>query len=142
MKRMFFSMAECSILLICVALCSGCGKPSLPLVPVSGKVTVGDKPVTSGQVTLIPLEKNENQKDSSSGSIDENGEYKIFTGGGEGAPLGKYKVTVTPLMMPSGNTKAPSAPFARKYGDATATTLKIEVVSNPAAGAYDLKLTN
>jgi hypothetical protein len=140
MKRIIFSMAECAILLFCVGLCSGCNKSSLTLVPVRGKVTVDDKPVTSGQVSLIPLEKNESQKDTSSGSIDEKGEYKIFTGGGEGAPLGKYKVTVTPSMMPSGDTKAPSAPFNRKFGDPSATTLKIEVVNNPASGAYDLKL--
>jgi hypothetical protein len=130
----------CIVVFLWVVLGAGCGKPALPMAPVSGKVTVDKQPVTSGQVTLIPLD-DVNHTDLSAGTIDAHGEYKISTGGKDGAPLGKYKVTVTASMMPTGDGKPPSQPFDRKFGDSQKTPLTIEVVSNPTAGAYDLKLS-
>ncbi len=130
----------CIVVVLWAALGAGCGKPSLPIAPVSGKVTVDNQPVTSGQVTLIPQD-DKNHTDLSAGTIDEHGVYKISTGGSDGAPLGKYKVTVTASMLPTGDGKPPSQPFNRKFGDANQTTLQFEVVNSPAAGAYDLKLT-
>jgi len=35
----------------------------------------------------------------------------------------------------------PPLPFSMKYFDANESPLKIEVVANPAPGAYDLELT-
>jgi hypothetical protein len=128
--------------LLGVSLAPGCAK-SVPLSPVSGKVTVDNQPVTSGQVTLIPLEETASAKSAglSAGSLDAEGNYTITTGGKKGAPLGKYKVTVTPVMVPvAGATGPPTAPFNKVYQDAQATPLQIEVVENPEAGRYDLKL--
>jgi hypothetical protein len=139
MKRMFFSTAGYVVLILSVTLFSGCKEP-VTLAPVSGKVTFGDQALTSGQVTLVPADST-TLKEVPGGTIDSNGEYKIFTGGREGAPLGKYKVTVNIAMMPSGDNKPPIMGFDRKYTDAKSTPLHYEVVSNPSPGAYDLKVT-
>lgn len=127
------------LFLLGAAFGAGC-KPSVSVTPVSGKVTLNGQPVASGQVSLLPLEEKPGAE-LSAGQIDSSGEYKIYTAGKEGAPLGQYKVTVTPSMMPMGGTKAPPRPFPAKYSDTKDTPLRIEVVSSPAPGAYDLKMT-
>jgi hypothetical protein len=134
--------------LLCAALASGCGGSSVKLVPVSGKVTVGGQPVTAGQVSFLPVTEGEGAKAkaaagsaNATGQIEANGEYKLFTNGKEGAVPGKYKVTVTPSMMPTGGTKAPTAPYSPKFSDAKQTPLTKEVTAGAAAGAYDLPLT-
>jgi len=139
MRRLSFTLLTCSAIVLVAVFGAGCGKPSLPTAPVHGKVTLDGQSVNSGQVTLVPQD-DKNHTDLSAGTI-ENGEYKIYTGGSEGAPLGKYKVTVTATMVPTGDSKAPPMSFNRKFGDPKTTPLNFEVVSSPAAGAYDLKLT-
>lgn len=140
------------LVVVGVGLLPGCGKKLPPMFPVSGKVTVDGKPLTGGQVTLVPpdlkIPSGENSQPdqpsigTSAGTIDSNGEYKIYTAGKEGAPLGKYKVTVTPTMMPSADPKKPPpSGFNQKFSNVRTTTLQIEVVESPAPGAYDLKLT-
>jgi hypothetical protein len=129
----------CLLVLLSTPLLAGCGS-SVAVVPVTGKVTVDGQPLTAGQVSLVPLEAKPGAV-ASAGAIDANGDYVIYTGGKTGAPPGKYKVTVTPAMLPSGDNKKPVIPFNQKFGDATKTTLSIDVVSSPAPGAYDLKLT-
>ncbi len=104
---------------------------------------VGDSPVTAGQVSLVPVTVDKGKPiPPSSGTIDASGNYEIFTGGKAGAPLGKYKVAVTPSMVPVEGAKAPpKAPFNPKYQIADKSKLEIQVVDSPAPGAYDLKLT-
>jgi hypothetical protein len=122
-----------------VVLAVGCGGKQPPKnFPVSGTITMDDQPVTSGQVSFIPASDKQAPADLSAGKI-ENGQYKIFTGGKEGAPLGSYKVTVTPSMVPPQGGGAPPQ-LPANYSDPSKTVLKIEVVENPSAGAYDLKL--
>jgi len=122
-----------------VLLAVGCGgKPAPKNVPVSGTVTMDNEPLTSGQVSLIPVSDKQAPAELSAGKI-ENGQYKIFTGGKEGAPVGSYKVTVTPSMVPvQGGGAPPQLP--PNYSDPSKTVLKIEVVENPTPGVYDLKL--
>jgi hypothetical protein len=141
------------VVLVAIGLAPGCGKKLPPMTPVSGKVTVDGQPVTAGQVSLVSdvgmptQEKKTEGQDStlavgpSVGQIGSDGTYKVFTSGKEGAPLGKYKVTVTPPMMPSADNKAPAGNYSRKYSDSKNTPLKIEVIANAPPGAYDLKLT-
>src|SRR2546423_9761382 len=89
--------------LVLVGLISGCGRGSGPaLAPVSGKVTVDGQALTSGNVVLTPEDPKQIAKDipAPAGQIESNGTYEIQTGGQRGAPLGKYKVTVTPATMP------------------------------------------
>jgi hypothetical protein len=128
------------LLLLCgVTLSAGC-KPAVKVEPVSGKVTVAGQPVTGGQVSLIPADKEGGGAGMSAGTIDETGTYTIYTAGKAGAPAGKYKVTVTPPMMPTGGTKAPTMPFNTMYRDPRQTPLTVDVPSS-APGAYDLKLS-
>ena len=124
--------------LACLVLCAGC-KSKVPLAPVSGKVTVGGQPVTAGQVALVP-EKGVAAAGLSAGKIESDGTWTIHTDGRSGAPLGKYKVTVTPAMTPTGSGP-PAAPFHASYQSAQTTPLRIEVVNAPSPDAYDLKLT-
>ena len=86
--------------LLCLASLTGCFGPPLPtLNPVKGTVTVDGKPVTSGQVSFFAEVVDEKTKFAPpSGTIDANGNYELFTEGKAGAPLGKFKVTVTPSM--------------------------------------------
>ena len=131
------------ILLICAAS-SACGKSGPPLgemAPVSGKVTVDGHPVTSGQVSLIPTDASISTGGSvCAGTIESSGNYVINTAGKTGAPLGKYKVTVTVSMVPTGDSKMSSAPFNSKYSDQAKTPLTFTVEANPQPGAYDLKM--
>lgn len=132
-----------------LVLIAGCGKEVAPVSSVAGKVTVDGKPLTAGMVSLIPdvgidppkVKSKAVRAGSSSGQIDSDGTYKIYTGGKAGAPLGKYKVTVSPSMVPPPDAKtAPPASFNSKYSNAVETPLRIEVVANPKEGQYDLKL--
>jgi hypothetical protein len=115
---------------------SGCGNPSTPkLHPVSGKITVGGSPLAAGNVSLMVSSKTDEKIGMVTGQVT-NGEYKVFTQGKEGAPEGKYKVTVTPSMVPTGGSKMPVADFDPKYSDYKKTNLTLDVPS----GNYDLKL--
>jgi hypothetical protein len=128
--------------LVCLVLALGC-KSRVTLVPVSGKVTVGKEPVTSGQVTLVPIVGKgaaPATKDLSSGPIDSSGNYTISTGTKPGAPLGQYKVLVNPPVELGEGKKAKLPPYNLKYTTEKNTPLKIEVVTEPKQGAYDLKL--
>jgi hypothetical protein len=137
MKALRYSRRVWLAVLVCLLPVAGC-KSKVPLAPVSGKVMVGDQPVTAGQVALVP-EKGVATAGLCAGRIEPDGTYTIATDGRSGAPVGKYKVTVTPSMVPTGSGPPP-APFNAAYQSARTTTLAIEVVSAPPAGAYDLKL--
>jgi hypothetical protein len=110
------------------------------MAPVSGKVTVDGQALPAGQVSFLPVDAMTGAG-LSAGTIGSNGEYAIYTDGKAGAPLGKYKVTVNPSMVPTGGAGAPTFAFNTNYRDAKSTPLTIEVVNNPEQGRYDLKLT-
>ncbi len=147
MYRNFCCRPAGMVVLAGLILVVGCGKKLPPMSPVSGKVTLDGQALTAGQVALIPdvgIPTQESAKDQpptaglSAGQIGSDGTYKIFTAGKEGAPAGKYRVTVTPSMMPSADPKTPPAvAFSRDFTDPRNTKLRIEVPS----GSYDLKLT-
>jgi len=136
---------------------AGCGKGELKLVPVEGKVTVGGKSLTSGVVTYwLEGEAEGSKKVAPIGNIGTDGTYKMTTNGKDGAPVGRYKVTVSTMMPPGsdvpdlsgdGGKKPPppkeANPAVRidsRYISPKTTTLKVEVSENPSSGAYDLKL--
>jgi hypothetical protein len=90
-------------------------------------------------VTLFPdAGKEQSAAGLMTGQIDSGGNYTISSGGKPGAPLGKYKATVTPSMVPTGGDKPPALGFNAMYKDQAKTPLRIEVVAS--GGAYDLKL--
>lgn len=151
MNRAIFSRLAFIAVLIGIGFVPACNKEH-PFASVSGKVTVDGKPLSGGNVNFIPdvpTDKEGHPKVSgldtsglSSGQIDPDGSYKIYTGGKAGAPVGKYKVTVTPPMVPAhGSTEAPPLGFEKKFSDAQQTPLHKEVVVSAKPGDYDLKLT-
>ena len=144
MKRILagFRFGLLSLLCASLAACGTTGPKLGEMAPVSGKVTVDGQAVTTGQVSLIPFDESTSTGGSvCAGQIDSTGGYVINTAGKDGAPLGRYKVTVTPSMVPSGGMKMPIAPFNAKFSDPAKTTLFITVKANAASGEYDLKMT-
>ena len=139
--------------LLCVFLASGCGDDSGvgKTFPVSGKVTLDNEPLTAK--TTVVLFKPDAAKGNASpfepaGTVDHQGNYTLLSKGKKGARPGWYKVIVTATEPRDDSPKGPRRhrPVPRslvppKYGQATTTDLAIEVVENPASGAYDLKLT-
>ena len=141
MNRLFSTRRVCMVLFFGAGLAGGCGgPPPVVTVPVSGKVTVDGQPATTGQVSFLNVE-DKTGAGLCAGTIGANGEYQVFTDGKPGAPVGKYKVTVTPSMVPQAGGPPPAPPYNARYSNSQATPLTIEVKSSAAAGAYDLKLT-
>ena len=144
MKRILSRGQVCLLVSICAVLSLGCPKKDGEVpdtVPVSGTVTVDGQPVTAGQVSFVAFDKEQKVGGICAGQLDPSGGYVLYTGGKEGAPPGRYKVTVAPSMMPTGDSKMPSMPFNMKFADAAKTTLIVTVAANAAPGTYDLKLT-
>jgi hypothetical protein len=112
------------------------------MAPVSGKVTLDGQTVTSGQVSFLTADaKATPGVGTSGGTIDSSGQYTIYTSGKAGAPLGTYKVTVSPSTVPTPGATSMPTPFGAKYQDIKTTPFTFEVINNPEPGRYDLKLT-
>jgi hypothetical protein len=120
-------------------LLSGCG-PAIS--PVHGKVTIDDKPLTTGTVTLRP-DKSKGNKSSATplGKIADDGTYTIETDGKPGAPYGAYKVVVVAGVpaKPSDMYSPLTSLVNVKYTREDSTDLEITVPSASADG-YNLKL--
>lgn len=122
----------------------GCGNSEYvpPLAPVKGKVTVDGAPLTSGQVSLVPVVPPSQPVPPSMGKVGTDGTYEIFTSGKSGAPLGKYKVWISPPTIPTEGGGPPDAPpYNSKYRDQKKTPLEIDVVAKADPGKYDLVLS-
>jgi hypothetical protein len=119
---------------------SGVGKT----VPVSGKVYLGNRPLTTGSVSFRPDASKDNTSTwEPSGDIGPDGTYKLSTNGKPGAPLGWYKVIVAADVPSNPNDpySIPKSIIDVKYADPNTTDLSIQVVENPSPGAYDLKVS-
>jgi hypothetical protein len=131
----------------CLALGStGCGDSDGvgKTVPVVGKVIVDGKPVKAGTVSFRPdKSKGNNAAHEPYGEIDTEGNYRLFTGKKEGAPVGWYRVGVfagEPVEV--GNLSGQAKWYANpKYASIESSGLTLEITEDPAPGAYDLKLT-
>jgi hypothetical protein len=132
---------------------AGCGDSSGvgKTVPVSGRVTLDDKPF-SAKSTVILFQPDAARGNTSPfepvGSVDKQGNYSLVTRGKKGAPPGWYKVVVTATEAPAPDESkgprrhhpTPRSLLPARYGQAGASPLAIEVVENPKPGAYDLEL--
>jgi hypothetical protein len=122
------------------ALLALAGCSQYTYVPVSGKVTLrNNQPVTIGSVVFVP-DKDNTLRVMASGRINPDGSYELNTEGRSGVPIGSYIACVRAPMRKVGGKDPPPIPFSMKYFDANESPLKIEVVANPAPGAYDLVL--
>ena len=73
----------------------GCGEPPIELVPVSGKVVVGEQPVTSGTVSFRPdAGRGNHTMEQPAGILQSDGSFELFTAERPGAPIGWYRVLV------------------------------------------------
>jgi hypothetical protein len=138
---------------VMVYLVSGCGDASGVgrILPVSGTITLNGQPLIA-QTAMVLFKPDASRGNQSpldpAGALDGQGHYTLVTAGKTGAPPGWYKVvvtaTTTDVNLPPGKRRdhpRPKSLVAAKYGQAATTALSVEVVESPAAGAYDLKLT-
>jgi len=126
-----------------LVLVVGCPSPKESLIPVSGMITVRKQPLSSGTVVFHP--------DPTKGNIDKRepratiagefpGLYKLTTDNQDGAPIGWYKVTVHALKPATSSVRPPEWVADQKYADEKTSGLSVQVVKDPAAGAFDFDL--
>jgi hypothetical protein len=143
MKHRFDSLYVAWVLGGCAILAAGCSGSKLPpLVPVTGTVTVNGQPVAGAQVLLWPQWAGAPPMQCYA-TTDSSGNFKILTDGREGAPVGNYKVTVSPgpgMMVPPPDPKKPPAmPFELKYTNVKETDKRINV--EEGGGNFVITLT-
>jgi hypothetical protein len=120
-------------------------------VPAGGTVTLDNKPMEGGVLYFNPdASKGNMARVSCTSPIRKDGTFNLRTDGversdsGPGVPLGWYKVTVR-VNDPGEVPTFPGQPAYKihpKFRDPDKTPLVIEVVDDPAPGAYDLKITS
>ncbi|OYW18718.1 MAG: hypothetical protein B7Z55_10120 [Planctomycetales bacterium 12-60-4] len=128
----------------CAATVTGCRKSNgLVLYPVTGKVRLEGHPLTAGSVSLRPEETGKWQHPT--GVVNDDGTYVIYTERQPGAPPGSYRVVVfaNEILRNDSGQASPGLPrslISTSYHDPLTTPLRIDVVNQPAPGAYDLEL--
>jgi hypothetical protein len=153
LKNMFKSYFRRPALsgLLMTGLClflGGCGGPVVPeLYSVSGKVTYQGKPVPKAKINFIPVNKEDAKKanlpgDRAGAETDENGEYVVFWGSeNEGAPAGKYMITIVAFAPygPNDDTEvAPPSLIPKSYSDPKTSGLTREVKEQDNTFNFDL----
>lgn len=125
-----------------VVMLAGCGKAPVPLYPVSGKIMYEGKPLPKGTVCFIPDSTKGNlHPQFGISTIAPDGTYTAKTYTNEGVQPGWYRVKV----LATENEPQPSPNWVpiwivpEKYTTAE-TPLEVEVVPEPAPGAYDFTL--
>ena len=127
----------------------GCGKDTVRLAQVEGKVMLGAKVLatdahTTGTVILHPDKSKGNASlEEPRGPIDSEGNFKISTGIKPGAAPGWYRVTVDAAKVIDLNNPYHSASgflMPERYIDKQTSKLAFQVIENAPAGTYDLKL--
>ena len=94
-----------ALLTLAVALAAGCGGESYPLAPVSGTVTLDDRPLPDARLFFEPKRKGDslNAGPGSYGTTDENGHFELTSRDGEtGAVIGEHYVLIRTLRAKEG----------------------------------------
>ncbi|HEX3598593.1 MAG TPA: hypothetical protein VHU84_00545 [Lacipirellulaceae bacterium] len=127
--------------LVTFVLTAGCSKESrLIVAPVRGRVTYKGQGVPKAIVIFSPTEGavEKAKKMRPFGYADDQGNFELKTYvDGDGAPLGKYRVSIIAVATPSG---AMPAEISKKYG--SVETAGIEVDVKPGENSlppFDLK---
>jgi len=111
-------MTRRTLVLLCVILwlvlpAAGCGPSGPKLNPATGTVTYQGKAVEGAAVGF----RSEEAKATATGMTDAQGRFKLSTlQAGEGAPAGKYKVTVTKFTSSGASSGPVSMEEAAKKG--------------------------
>ncbi|MCA9015424.1 MAG: carboxypeptidase regulatory-like domain-containing protein [Planctomycetaceae bacterium] len=129
---------------------TGCASkdPGPELTPVTGVVLLNDEPLVNADLIFIPLEGTPGV--GGQARTKAAGEFKIiYSHGGEGLPVGTYRVAVSYRLMPDGSpvpegdtTPPIESParetLPRKYADSDQSELKATVAPGKP---IELKLT-
>lgn len=124
----------------------GCGNGGEgKLVPVRGRVMLGDKPLTTGVVIFRPdAARGNTSRQEPRGQIDAEGGYKLKTAQSDGAVPGWYKIGIIasqPSVDPKNPYAYPKSLIPRIYNDPERSGLTVEVVEKPNPGAYDVTIS-
>lgn len=123
------------VLTVCMVAGSGCGqrKDEIKLAPVTGRVMLDDKPLTTGTVYFIPDRSKGTKGPLSIGPLDAEGRYRIKGAGDRwGAVVGFHKIRIeVPTAATSEMSVAaqPEAANLSKYNDPETSGLTYEVKS-------------
>lgn len=131
---------------LAAALVAGCGKGDDPdrKVGITGRVTLAGVPLIRGEIVFIPDEERGSKRiDCPMGNIAPDGTYTVELRGEGGAAMGSYKVMVMATRNPVEIRPdwVPVWIVHPKYTQRHTTDLRVEVVENPAPGAYDFDLS-
>ena len=116
-----------SLVMLSLLFAAGCGDNRYP---VHGKVIREDgAPISESMVVLESLDREPNI--TVRGDVDSDGSFELgTTKPGDGAPAGKYRVKVTPLLAnPDEPSHAP--PFDSRFSDFKTSGLEFEVKPGP-----------
>lgn len=133
---------------------AGCGNSGPALVPVAGRVAVGDRPVPSGSLQLrADVSRGNRSMEVPCGLIGPDGRFELATGDRKGAPLGWWKVVViadnfratdpppSPVWPQFPEGYEPPKPLVpERYLSAGTSDVSVEVTANPAEDAYLIRL--
>lgn len=130
--------------LVVLVLLAGCGPKA---VPVSGKVTLDNKPLVNASVIFMPESNEKNPGPGSTGKTDANGEFslRLNTGEANGAIVGKHKVSITGYEGDDGTvpSSGPDMIFRKRivppeYNAETKLTFEVPPGGSTSAN-FDLK---
>ena len=119
-----------------LAVLSGCSKPpddmpKVELHPFSGMLNVAGKPATGAMLTLHPVGDSTLGVVTPHGKVDENGLFILTTyTNADGAPAGKYKVTVSWAdVINPGASEPEHGPekLPRRYQDKDTSGLELNI---------------
>ncbi len=129
-------------LAISITVVAGCGGGPIPTYPVRGKVTKADGAPLADARVIFQMEGAVAAVDAVSprGYTDKDGSYKLGTFEiADGAPAGKYQVTVIPRLPPANRDAGIKAqsPIDTKYLDFQASGLRFEVTTDASKNEYN-----
>ncbi len=118
--------------LLTIALFCGCGggQPWEKVYPVMGVVTHKGKPVKDAELAFFPLDDKVPETVLPRAKSTENGEFAVSTyHNGDGAPAGKYKVTVihNEIVVKGESMTAKPNDLPKKYASRATTDLTVEI---------------
>jgi len=119
----------------------GCEKGGPKMIQVEGKVTYKGKPVPRGTVSFFANQKKGNESMEMPIGVIEDGTYHVVTRITDGMTPGWYHVAVNAAKQID-----PKNPYftewlvPEKYSNPKTSRLEMQIVENPAPGAYDINL--
>ena len=122
--------------LLSAPVMSGCGNAKQPwdtVYPAKGVVTYKSKPIINAEVALFPQNDSIPESIRPRAKTTENGEFVVWTNQpGDGAPAGKYKVTVVHNDVIEKNGVVVTKPndLPPKYSTVQTTDLVVEIGQN------------